>query len=86
MTGQTLLARAGAALLIAPIRFYQWCISPMLPPACRYMPTCSEYAVDALRIHGPLRGAALAARRLLRCHPFKRLGGGAGFDPVPPPR
>ena len=81
-----LLKRAGAALLIAPIRFYQWCISPMLPPACRFMPTCSEYAVDALRIHGPLRGSLLAARRLSRCHPIKSLGGSAGFDPVPPPR
>ena len=69
-------------LLIAPIRFYQMCISPMLPAACRYTPTCSEYAVEAIRVHGPLRGSLLAARRICRCHPW----GGSGYDPVPPRR
>lgn len=80
------LRRARLSLLLAPIRIYQWCISPMLPPACRFMPTCSEYAVDALTLHGPWRGSVMAAKRLLRCHPVKWLGGASGFDPVPPPR
>ncbi|MBV8800458.1 MAG: membrane protein insertion efficiency factor YidD [Alphaproteobacteria bacterium] len=80
------LRRLSLALLLAPIRIYRWCISPMFPPACRFMPTCSEYAVDALTLHGPVRGSWLAARRLLRCHPVKLLGGSSGFDPVPPPR
>ena len=67
-------------LLIAPIRLYQMFISPLLPPSCRFTPTCSQYAIEALRIHGPLRGSWLALRRLLRCHPW----GGSGYDPVPP--
>lgn len=83
---KTYLRRASLSVLLAPIRIYQWCISPMLPPACRFMPTCSEYAVDALTLHGPWRGSAMAAKRLLRCHPVKWLGGASGFDPVPPPR
>jgi hypothetical protein len=81
-----LLRRVSLSLLLAPVRIYQWCISPMLPPACRFMPTCSEYAVDALTLHGPWRGSVMAAKRLLRCHPVKWLGGASGFDPVPPPR
>lgn len=67
-------------LLILPIRFYQLCISPLFPSACRYTPTCSQYAIEALRIHGPLKGLLLAAKRILRCHPW----GGCGYDPVPP--
>jgi putative membrane protein insertion efficiency factor len=73
---------AGAALrvvVLLPIRFYQWVISPMLPAACRYQPTCSAYAVEAIERHGILAGGWLALRRLLRCHPW----GGSGFDPVP---
>ncbi|MBR1850278.1 MAG: membrane protein insertion efficiency factor YidD [Bacteroidales bacterium] len=66
-------------LLIAPIRFYQMCISPLTPPACRYTPTCSQYAIEAIRKHGPLRGGWLAFKRILRCNPF----GGSGYDPVP---
>ncbi|HSJ33208.1 MAG TPA: membrane protein insertion efficiency factor YidD [Longimicrobiales bacterium] len=61
------------------IRGYQRGISPFLPPACRYTPTCSEYAAEAIRRHGSARGSLLAARRLLRCHPW----GGSGYDPVP---
>jgi uncharacterized protein len=80
----SLLHRAGVAALVAPIRFYQLFIGPLLPPACRFEPTCSDYALEALRTHGPLKGLALAARRLLRCHPIRWLGGSAGFDPVPP--
>ncbi len=66
-----------ALLLI--IRLYQRLLSPLLPPACRYTPTCSHYAADAIEIHGILKGALLSAWRLLRCHPFSR----GGFDPVP---
>jgi putative membrane protein insertion efficiency factor len=83
---KVLLRRVSVALLLAPIRLYRWCISPMFPPACRFAPSCSEYAVDALTLHGPLKGSWLATRRILRCHPVKSLGGASGFDPVPPPR
>jgi putative membrane protein insertion efficiency factor len=61
------------------IRAYQLLITPLLPPSCRYYPTCSHYAAEAVAVHGPWRGSALAARRLLRCHPW----GGSGYDPVP---
>ena len=64
---------------VLPIRFYQLCISPMLPPSCRFTPTCSQYAIEAVMRHGLLRGAWLAIRRILRCHPW----GGSGYDPVP---
>lgn len=67
------------ALFVAPIRFYRRFVSPLLPPACRYTPTCSQYAIEALRKHGPLKGLYLSVRRLLRCHPW----GGSGYDPVP---
>lgn len=66
-------------LLILPIRFYQRFISPMLPPACRFTPTCSQYAVEAIQKHGALKGLYLTIRRILRCHPW----GGSGYDPVP---
>jgi uncharacterized protein len=81
-----ILRRVSLGLLLVPIKIYRWCISPMFPPACRFMPTCSEYAVDALTLHGPVKGSWLTARRLLRCHPVKWLGGASGFDPVPPPK
>ena len=61
------------------LRGYKRWISPMLPHACRFVPTCSEYALEAVDLHGPLRGSWLAITRLLRCHPFAR----AGYDPVP---
>lgn len=73
------LGGAVAAVLILPIRFYQLCISPMLGSSCRFTPTCSQYAVEALRKHGPLKGSWLAVRRICRCHPW----GGSGYDPVP---
>ncbi len=66
--------------LILLIRFYQRAISPLFPPSCRYTPTCSQYAVEAIQKHGPLKGLWLALRRLSRCHPW----GGSGYDPVPP--
>jgi len=71
--------RIAVGILVAPIRFYQLCISPLTPPVCRFTPTCSEYARQAIIKHGPLRGLYLAIRRLLRCHPW----GGSGYDPVP---
>lgn len=67
-------------LCVWPIRVYKYCISPLLPPACRFYPTCSEYAQEAILTHGVLRGSFLALRRLARCHPL----GGHGYDPVPP--
>jgi putative membrane protein insertion efficiency factor len=62
------------------VRGYQLLVSPVLPPACRFLPTCSDYAIEALARHGPVRGLGLALRRLSRCHPW----GGSGYDPVPP--
>ena len=70
-----------AKLLIGMIRFYQGAISPWFPPTCRYTPTCSSYAMEAVEGHGPGRGLWLALRRIGRCHPW----GGHGFDPVPGP-
>ena len=65
-------------LVLAALRGYKRHISPLLPPACRYTPSCSEYAVDAVERHGVLKGTALAAKRLLSCNPFSR----GGYDPV----
>ena len=65
--------------LLLPILFYQHVISPFTPPSCRFTPTCSEYARQALMKHGPLKGLALAVWRILRCNPW----GGSGYDPVP---
>ena len=74
--------RAGwAALPTLPIRAYQLLVSPLLPPSCRFLPTCSDYAQEAIRRHGVRRGLVLAVRRLARCHPW----GGSGWDPVPGP-
>jgi putative membrane protein insertion efficiency factor len=75
---------SGALVLVLRglLRGYQIVLSPLVGPACRFTPSCSEYAREALARHGVRGGTALAARRLLRCHPF----GGAGFDPVPEPR
>lgn len=69
-------------LLMLPVRFYRRFLSPLKPRCCRFEPTCSQYALDALRVHGSIRGLWLTARRLLRCHPFCE----AGYDPVPPRR
>ncbi len=68
-------------LIRALIRGYQLFLSPVLGANCRYEPTCSHYAMEAVRAHGPLRGVWLGGRRILRCHPW----GGAGYDPVPEP-
>ncbi|HQZ02564.1 MAG TPA: membrane protein insertion efficiency factor YidD [Thauera sp.] len=66
-------------LLIAPLRFYRYAISPLLGRNCRFYPTCSEYAIEAVQRHGALRGGWLAAKRVGRCHPFNP----GGYDPVP---
>lgn len=79
MKALRLINRLLAWLLTLPVIFYRRCISPMKPPTCRFTPTCSEYAIQALRKHGPFRGSWLAVRRILRCHPC----GGSGYDPVP---
>lgn len=65
-------------LFISSIRFYQLAISPLFPPACRFTPSCSQYAIDAIKTHGPSKGLYLAIRRVLRCHPWHQ----GGFDPV----
>jgi putative membrane protein insertion efficiency factor len=79
-------SRIAAGILIAPIQVYRLAISPLFPPSCRFSPSCSTYAIEALKTHGPVKGLALATRRLLRCHPITWLGGASGFDPVPPRR
>lgn len=66
-------------LLCLPVHFYRFAISPLLPSSCRFTPTCSTYALQALRKHGPLRGSYLAMRRIFLCHPW----GKSGYDPVP---
>jgi putative membrane protein insertion efficiency factor len=68
-----------AKFFVMVVRGYQMIISPLLPPACRYTPSCSQYAIDALQRHGALKGTWLAARRIARCHPFRA----GGHDPVP---
>ena len=70
------------SVLCALIRGYQIVISPWLAPRCRYQPTCSQYAIEAIRLHGAVRGSWLAAKRLGRCHPFRA----GGYDPVPKPQ
>lgn len=76
MSAMTPLAHILRGVVLA----YRYTLSPMLGVNCRFAPSCSEYAAEAIEIHGALRGGALAARRLCRCHPF----GGSGYDPVPP--
>ncbi len=66
-------------IMILPIRFYQHFISPLLPPSCRYTPTCSVYSIQAIKKHGPLKGGWLAIKRIISCNPW----GGSGYDPVP---
>jgi uncharacterized protein len=67
------------SIFIALVKFYQFAISPLFPSSCRYTPTCSNYALEALRKHGPFKGLWLAIRRIGRCHPW----GSHGHDPVP---
>jgi putative membrane protein insertion efficiency factor len=75
--------RAGVLSLAlqVTVRLYQLLVSPLFPPSCRFLPSCSEYAAEAIQRHGALGGVGLALHRLARCHPW----GGSGYDPVPPP-
>ncbi|MGH6827474.1 MAG: membrane protein insertion efficiency factor YidD [Rhizomicrobium sp.] len=83
MSSKTSMTRLVILVLCAPIRAYRAVISPLMPPSCRFEPSCSAYALEAIRVHGPGLGLMLALRRLLRCHPISFLGGASGFDPVP---
>ena len=69
-------------LLIKLIKGYRYLISPLLGNSCRYLPTCSEYSIEALKTYGFFRGCYLSLKRIFSCHPIKFLGGGEGFDPV----
>jgi len=78
------IRRGAIFVLCVPIYAYRYALSPMLPRSCRFEPSCSAYALEALSVHGPFKGSWLAVRRLSRCHPIAFLGGGSGIDPVPP--
>ena len=69
-------------IFIIIIKIYKLLISPFLNPSCRYLPTCSEYFIDTLKLHGPFKGLYLGIKRILSCHPIKILGGGSGYDPA----
>jgi len=69
-------------ILIIIIKIYKLFISPYLTPSCRYLPTCSEYAIDCLKTYGLIKGITKSIKRIITCHPIKSLGGGEGFDPV----
>jgi len=75
--------KAPSYFLILIIKFYKYFISPYLPASCRYLPTCSEYFIDSLKIYGIFKGSFLGVKRISRCHPIKILGGKSGYDPVP---
>ena len=79
LTFRSVVRRLLALPFILLIKFYQLCISPLKPPTCRFTPTCSQYALEAFRKDGPLKGFWLSLKRILRCHPW----GGSGYDPVP---
>ena len=70
-------------ILILIIKFYKYFISPYFHSNCRYLPTCSEYFIDSLKLNGFFKGCFLGIKRILRCHPIQFLGGGSGFDPAP---
>lgn len=79
MSARETLREVAIAVPVLLIRFYRACISPLTPPSCRFTPTCSQYALEALKKHGLFKGSWLSIRRILRCRP----GGGSGYDPVP---
>ena len=69
-------------VLIKLIKAYKFLVSPLLSNSCRYLPTCSEYSIEALKTYGLIKGIFMSTKRILTCHPIKFLGGGEGFDPV----
>jgi len=69
-------------ILINFIKAYKFIISPLLGNSCRYLPTCSEYSIEALKTYGLIKGSLISLKRILSCHPIKFLGGGEGFDPI----
>ena len=75
--------KIASSLLILLIKFYKYFISPYFPSNCRYLPTCSEYFMDSLKLHGTIKGLFFGMKRILSCHPIKILGGKNGYDPVP---
>lgn len=83
MTAMMSVSHAAKRLVQAPVHAYRYIISPLIGPVCRFQPTCSAYALEAIEKHGVSKGVWLTARRLARCHPVKWLGGSEGFDPVP---
>jgi putative membrane protein insertion efficiency factor len=83
MTTVSPLARVLRRLAQAPIHVYRYALSPLIGPVCRFQPTCSAYALEAIETHGVIKGSLLTIRRLSRCHPVKWLGGSEGYDPVP---
>lgn len=83
MTAMMSVSHAAKRLVQAPVHAYRYIISPLIGPVCRFQPTCSAYALEAIERHGVTKGVWLTARRLARCHPVKWLGGSEGFDPVP---
>lgn len=76
---KNIIIRVIEVIMIGIIKFYKWCISPLLRPCCRYTPTCSEYALEAIKKYGPFKGGRLSIKRILSCNPW----GGSGYDPVP---
>lgn len=79
MSAKEIIHRVLIFPFVALIMFYRKCISPFTPPSCRFVPTCSQYALEAFKKHGVIKGLYLSTRRILRCHPW----GGSGYDPVP---
>ncbi|MYL24053.1 membrane protein insertion efficiency factor YidD [Halomonas alkaliantarctica] len=77
--GQKVLRHLVTLLLIGIVRGYQWVISPLLGPRCRFWPSCSSYTIEAIQVHGPLKGTWMAIKRMVKCHP----GSDGGLDPVP---
>ncbi|REJ71734.1 MAG: membrane protein insertion efficiency factor YidD [Proteobacteria bacterium] len=77
----TRITRLLGSLIVVPIKVYQWCISPFIGSRCRFYPSCSSYAVDAISSHGPIKGSILGIKRISRCHPWSD----GGYDPVPDP-
>ena len=70
-------------IIIIPIKIYKYLISPFIGTNCRYLPTCSEYFIDCVKLNGPFKGCFLGIKRILSCHPIKFLGGGSGLDTAP---